>query len=144
MSARRSDERVRLVERLDRDPSQRAPIGSRANGSRQVRIGLADALERDPLVLEPGPPCDRPLTTRDDVRVEPERSQPRDDGCDVVRLDGERAQPWVRKGVSDGGSRGLQRRLVGDLDRRAEPRRSAPEGRREPRQVVDLAQVRIR
>ena len=37
----------------------------------QVRVGLADALERDPIVRDPGPTCDRPLAARDDVGAEP-------------------------------------------------------------------------
>ena len=67
-----SHERLGLVQRFDRDPPKRRPVGRCPAGRPQVGVGLADALERDPVVRQAGPPGDRPLAARDDVGVEAE------------------------------------------------------------------------
>ena len=57
-----------LVDRLDRDPQERPPVAGRPDCRPQVRVGLADALERDPLVRQAGRRRRRPLAARHDVR----------------------------------------------------------------------------
>ena len=56
-----------------------SPPAAGADRRPQVRVGLADALERDPVVRDPGPPRHGPLAARDDVRAQPGRAEPRDD-----------------------------------------------------------------
>ena len=49
-----SHQRLRLVAQFDRDPPDRVARGSRSNGGAEIRVGLADALERDPAVRDAG------------------------------------------------------------------------------------------
>ena len=89
-----------------------SPIPRRANRSPQVRIGLADALERDPAVREPGRVRCRPLPARDDIRTEPasgRRADRADDGRNVVGLDAVLADPRIRECDRQLGCRRLDR-----------------------------------
>ena len=126
-----SRQRRRLDLRLDGDPAERRAVGRGPYGGPQVGVGLADPLERDPLVRDAGPPGDRPLAARDDVGAEAARcvrgGQPRDDRGDVVRLERVRAQPRIgeRRPEVRGGrvERGDRRDEAG----RPEPARGGPE-----------------
>jgi hypothetical protein len=107
-----------LVDRLDRDPEQRLAGTCRPHGRPQVRIGLADALERDPAVGDAGPRSGSPFTAGDDVRSQAAPADLGDDRGDVVRLDAVLADPRVGKRRRKGRGRCLQRRQVGDVGRR--------------------------
>ncbi len=50
-----------LLRRLDGDPPERLPIGRGARRGPEVGPGLADPLERRPVVRDPGPARLRPL-----------------------------------------------------------------------------------
>ena len=115
----REGERLGLLRRLERDPVQRLVIRRRPGRVPQVGRRLADALERDAVVGHAGPSRERPLPTRDDIGPEPARRDLRDDGRHVVRLDRVLADDRVRKGVANARAGGIERREVGDEERRA-------------------------
>ena len=83
-AARQAGQDLGLVGRFEGDPQERAVAAGRgADRLAQVGIGLADTLERDPLVRDAGAPSDRPLAPRHDVGPEPAggRPPPRSPGC---------------------------------------------------------------
>ncbi len=106
---------------LDRDPAQRPAVRGRTRGGPQVRVGLADPLERDPVVRDPGSAGDRPFAARHDIRPESDRADPGDQPADVVRLDRVLADPRIGERGTEllGGPR--QPDGVGQGDGRAEP-----------------------
>jgi hypothetical protein len=59
--ARHAGEHLGLLGRLDREPGRRCSVGGSSNGAPKVRIGLADSLDRDPVVGYPGTSSDRPF-----------------------------------------------------------------------------------
>jgi hypothetical protein len=120
-------QRLGLVGRFNRDPSDRVPRGGRSNGGPEVRVGLAYALERDPAVRDAGPAGDRPLAARNDVGVVAEVGDTGDDRRDVVGLERERAEPGIRKRRADAGRGLLECGEVRDPDRRPEPAGGEPE-----------------
>ena len=66
-----ASERVELLGALDGDPAQRVAVGRGPDRRPEVGGGLADALERDPVVGDARPRRGRgPLAARDDVRAE--------------------------------------------------------------------------
>jgi hypothetical protein len=130
------DQRGRFVRRLDREPEGSDPVGGRPDGSGQVGVGLADALDADPVVPEPRLPRDRPFAAGDDVRAEARSREQPDDAGDVVRLDRVLADPRVGKGGGELARRRFDGRLVDDLDRRAEPSRRGPQRVGDRRQAV--------
>jgi hypothetical protein len=97
-------------------------------GVAQVGRCLADALERDPVVRDAGAAGESPLAARDDVRPEPACRDLCDDGRDVVRLDRVLPDDRVREGAGDLGAGRIERREVGDEERRAEARRCGAKG----------------
>jgi hypothetical protein len=135
-------ERLRLIRRFDRDPPDRVADGRRSNGRPEVRVGLADALERDAAVRDAGPPGDRPLAARDNVRIESQAVDPGHDRADVVGLDRERAEPRVRERRPNLGRGMLEGGEVRDPDGRPEAASGEPEGGREA--IERLAVVRRR
>jgi hypothetical protein len=130
------DQCLRLVGRFDREPEGGVALRRGADDRRQVRVGLADALDRDPVVPEAGPPGDRPLAARDDVRSETGGRREPDDGRDIVRLDRVLADPRVGEGRRELARRGADSRFVGDLDRGAEPARRGSQRVGDRRQPV--------
>ena len=86
----------------------------------QVRVGLADALERDPVVGEARLGRDGPFTARHDVGPEAARGDLGDDRRDVVGLDRVLADPRIGESGPDGGGRLVERGEVRDVGRRPE------------------------
>ena len=131
---------LRLVGRFEGDPQERGAGRRRPDRRPQVRIGLADALERDPPVGHAGATGDRPLAARDDVGTEPARGDLGDDRRDVVGLDRVLAQPRVGERVADRGRGPIERGEVGHVDRRAVCSARAPErigdGRQAERRAI--------
>ena len=134
--------------RATRSASQRSGCPDAAAPDRrpQLGIGLADALERDPLVRHARPASDRPLAARDDVGVEAERPPPRATiAATSLALTeklgatdpGTRPRPLRRRpGASPG-------RWPGAACRSGAPPRGAPErGDRSPGPFVDRAGAR--
>jgi len=105
----------------------------------QVLVRLADALDRDPAVGDPGPPGDGPLAARHDVGPEAQRPEPADHGRDVVGLDRVGAQPRIREGRRHRGGGSLQGPDIGDRDGGAEAMGGEPERRRYLGQAIHLA-----
>ena len=95
----------------DSSDTQRSGRPSRAARDRgpQVRVGLADPLQRDPIVRDAGPGRRRPFAARDDVRAQvPCSRRGRDDRRHVVRLDRVLAQPRIRERGAQVGDGRLQ------------------------------------
>ena len=132
----RAGERGGLVRRLQGNPVQRRAVRDGSGRSRQVRVGLADSLERDIAIWDPGPCREGPLPAGDDVRAEAQPGQARHQGRKVVRLGGVAALPGRREGRAHEAGCSLQGRDVGDVGRRAESSRDRPQGRRQGTQPV--------
>ncbi len=124
-------EALGLFGRLHGDPAQRVAPSRRPRGGRQIGRGLADPLQRDPMVRDAGTPGQRPLAARHDVRPEPSGADLGDDRRHVVGLDRVLADDRIRKGVPNRRAGRVERREVRDEDRCAEPAGGAAEGRRE-------------
>ena len=118
-------QRGRLVRRLDGHPAQRISRCGRRHDCPKVRIGLADSLEGDGLVRQPGTAGDRPFPQRDDVGSEPVRGDARDERSHVVGLDRILPDPGIREGGPDLFGGGRQGTCVGQVQRGA----VAPGGR---------------
>jgi hypothetical protein len=130
-------QRVDLVGGLDRKPAQRVPVGCRLDGSPEVGIGLADALERDLRIGQSGPPGDGPFTARYDRCAGSCRGRRRaDDRGNVVGLDGVVTEPRIREAGAQllaGGRYGCE---IRDVTRRPEAACRLPEPVSDRRQPV--------
>ena len=132
---RQRRQRLELLLALDRHPAQGSAIGGRTHGGAEVSGRLADPLERDPVVGDPGACGGRPFTARHHVRAQLLRADPRHDGRHVVRLYRVRAEPGVGERVAELRRRRLQGPDRGHVGRRPEPSRGRSEGRRQPRSL---------
>ncbi len=120
-------ERLGLLRRFEGHPAQRVLISGGAGRVAQVCRRLADALQGDPLVRHTGAPRECPLPARHDIRPEAARRDLGDDGGHVVRLDRVLAHDRIRKGVAHARTRGVERREIGDEERRPVAPGSGPE-----------------
>ena len=129
-----------LVRRLQRDPPERHAGSGGSGGRPQVRVGLADPLQRDVGVRDAGPRRERPLPARDDVRAKPQPREACHQGREVVCLQRVASLPGRREGRADGCRGRFHGRDVRDVSRRAVPSRDLPKGGREdPQPVASLA-----
>ena len=90
-----------LLGALDGHPAERVAVRSRPDRGPEVGVGLADALERDPIVPDAGPRAAAHSPRRDDVRPEAPAAPGGHDRRDVVRLDRVLAEPRVGEGVAE-------------------------------------------
>ncbi len=98
-----------------------APARGRADRGAEVGIGLAHALQGDPVVGDARPAGDGPLAARHDVGAEPARGHLGHDRGDVVGLDRVLPDPRVGERRPHGRCRPVQLREVGHIGRRAVP-----------------------
>ncbi len=112
---------LRLVTRFERDPRERRSARGRgADGRREVGVGLADALEGDPVVGEARLGGGGPLAARHDVGAEAACCDLGHDRRDIVGLDRILADPRIRECLANARRRLVQRIEVGDVRRRTE------------------------
>ena len=92
--------------------------GTAVEGGRQVGIGLAGAVDHDPIRRRPRPQCQRQLDGTDDLEADALGRQPPQQRRIGVRLDRERYQ--CARQCAPPGSCALGRRVeIGDVQRRA-------------------------
>ncbi len=129
-----------LLRRLQRDPVQRCARGGSPGGGPQVRVRLADPLQRDLGIRDARTRRERPFAARDDVRAETQPGEACHERREVVRL--QRIAPFPRVGerrAHGPGSR-FQGLDVRDVDRRAVSAGDRPQrGSQDPQPVAILA-----